>query len=176
MRRMIYGLTVGLVAMAAGCGGTTPTGSRQDLASVPSDLGAADMPADLLPLPPDMSYILPVPASCNTTTAVSGTTAYTTLSANNRCMGGSCHNNLTIPRFRDQPTFMSSTINVNSTSVYKYVVPGNPDRSYLLYKLRNLQLKVMNGGGMQMPRGLPPLTDAEFCTMYNWVRSGAPTT
>ena len=41
MRRMIYGLTVGLVALAAGCGGTTPTGGRQDLASgVPSDGGA----------------------------------------------------------------------------------------------------------------------------------------
>ena len=71
---------------------------------------------------------------------------------------------------------MTATINVNSTSVYKYVVPGNPDRSYLLYKLRNLQTKVTNGGGAQMPRGLPPLSDTDFCTMYNWVRSGAPTT
>ncbi len=175
MRRMIYGLTVGMVVLAAGCGGSAPT-TKLDLASMPSDMGATDMPEDFGPLPPDMSYILPVPASCNTTTAVSGTTAYATLSAGGRCMGGSCHNNVTIPRFKDQPTFMASTINVNSTSVYKYVVPGNPDRSYLLYKLRNLQLNVKNGGGMQMPRGLPPLSDADFCTMYNWVRSGAPTT
>jgi hypothetical protein len=126
---------------------------------------------------PDMTPIMiPVPNGCNTATAPSGTVAYTTLSTGGRCMGGTCHNSGQPPAFMDMTTFMASMVNQGSSSAFKFVVPNQPNSSYLLYKLRGLQQMVPGGGGLQMPDGGTPLNDTDFCTMYDWILHGAPTT
>lgn len=172
--RTISGLSMGLLLLAAACGNNTPPVTpNPDLASATPDLGTAPD----LATPPDLAPLtLPVPAGCNTTTAVTGTTAYTaiTTAGGQRCMGQNCHNNAQAPVFNTRQTFMAAMINKNSTSAYQFVVPNMPDRSYLLYKLRNLQQSVPQGNGSQMPLVGTPLTDAEFCTVYAWVKNGAP--
>jgi len=171
MRRLINGLTMCMLTVAVGCGPHVP--STVDFAHA-TDMTMDAGISDLATIPgPDMAYAIPVPPGCNTATVVTGTAAFTTLNTGNRCTSG-CHTTANIPKFTSQATFMTATINIGSTSAYKYVVPLKPDSSYLLYKLRNLQLKVPNGGGMQMPRGQTPLNDTDFCTVYNWVLHGAP--
>lgn len=170
----ISGLSLGMLLLTAACGNnTTPVNPNPDLASASPDLAAAPdlaTPPDLLPL------TLPVPAGCNTAMAVTGMTAYTTIIAANgqRCMGQNCHNNAQAPVFSTRQTFMAAMINKNSTSSYQFVVPNMPDKSYLLYKLRNLQQSVPGGNGSLMPLVGTQLTDAEFCTVYAWVKNGAP--
>ena len=69
-------------------------------------------------------------------------------------------------------TFKSNTVNVDSTGAsMKRITPSNIDASYLLYKVHGQQANVPNGGGGQMP-GMG-LSDAEKCTLINWVKSGA---
>ena len=115
-------------------------------------------------------------AGCNTATIVSGTQAYATLTGTNgqRCFGAGCHNGAQRPMFTSQTTFMNAVINQSSTTGVAYITPNNPDKSYLLYKLRGLQTLIRNGAGQQMPKGGTPLTDAQFCMMYDWVLHGAP--
>jgi hypothetical protein len=50
------------------------------------------------------------------------------------------------------------------------VLPGNPDRSFLLRKLHGL------GPGDRMPQGYPPLSDDVIHMIEDWIRRGAPTT
>lgn len=170
----LSGLSMGLLLLAAACGDNTPPVTpNSDLASATPDLGTT---SDLA-TPPDLQPLtLPVPAGCNTAMAVSGTTAYGTITAANgaRCMGQNCHNNAQAPVFSTRQTFMAAMINKNSTSSFQFVVPNMPDRSYLLYKLRNLQQSVPGGNGSLMPLVGTQLTDAEFCTVYAWVKNGAP--
>ena len=181
MLRTRSGLSVGIFALAAGCGGTyTPTSPGLDMATKLVDM--ATKPADLGPtsdiamLQPDMTTTMPIPPGCDTTTVVSGTQAYATITSSTgmRCMGAGCHNNGTLkPQFNTQATFMTAMAQ-NSTATMPYVTPNNPDQSYLLYKLRGLQTTVRNGGGAQMPRTGTLLTNAEICTVYNWVLHSAP--
>lgn len=180
MLRMLRGLLFGVMVLTAGCGNNTSVPGRFDLSlhtdgGSQSDLGS---PGDLAGPQPDMTVVLPVPAGCNTTTIVTGTQAYTTLtgSTGQRCFGGGCHNGAQRPLFSSQTTFMNAVINQSSTTGLPYIAPNNPDRSYLLYKLRGLQTLIRNGAGQQMPKGGTPLTDAEFCRMYDWVLHGAPKT
>ncbi len=55
------------------------------------------------------------------------------------------------------------------------VTPGNPDRSYLIHKLRGTHLSV-GGSGNSMPFSDPPrLLDPEQLALFvRWVESGAP--
>lgn len=175
MLRTLSGFLLGIFVLAAGCGNVAPTGGGNvDLVGSTTDMGGLSDQAG--PLGPDMVTTLPIPPNCNTATVVTGTQAYSTLtgSTGTRCMGGNCHNNNIKPLFSTRATFMAATINMSSTSLLPYVTPNVPDRSYVLYKLRGLAANVRNGGGAQMPRGGTPLTDAEFCVMYNWVLHGAP--
>lgn len=180
MLRTLRGLSLGIFALVIGCGNNTSYPGKVDLAKPSdggngSDLGPLD---DLAGPQPDMTVTIPVPAGCNTTTVVSGTLAYTTLTGSNgqRCFGGGCHNGAQRPLFTSQATFMNAVLNQPSTTAVPYITPNNPDKSYLLYKLRNLQTLIRNGAGVQMPKGGTPLTDAQFCTMYDWVLHGAPKT
>lgn len=179
MLRMLRGLLLGVIALTAGCGNYSPLPGKLDLA-VQTDAGKSDLgqSSDLAGPQPDMTVVLPVPAGCNTATIITGTQAYVTLTGSNglRCFGGGCHNGAQRPLFTSQTTFMNAVINQSSTTGVPYIAPNNPDRSYLLYKLRGLQTLIRNGAGQQMPKGGTPLTDAEFCRMYDWVLHGAPRT
>ena len=53
-----------------------------------------------------------------------------------------------------------------------YVEPGNPENSYIMYKLTGTQAEV-GGEGVQMPKDLDPLSTAELDTIEAWIRSGA---
>lgn len=71
-------------------------------------------------------------------------------------------------------TFKANTVNVDATMAsMKRITPNNIDASYLLYKVHGQQGNVLNGGGGQMPLGGQALTDAEKCSLINWVKSGA---
>ena len=50
------------------------------------------------------------------------------------------------------------------------VLPGDPERSYLIRKLRG------EGPGDAMPQGFPPLPEATIHMIEDWIRRGAPTT
>ena len=168
------GLFVGICALVAGCGAepTGTPGTKTDLGVPLNDMGTLTDQAVFTG--PDMVVTIGAPKNCDTNTVVTGTTAYKTLTNNGaRCLN--CHSSNNKPAFTNQATFMTATINVKSTADLPYVVPNNPDRSYLMYKLRNQQNLVRNGGGMQMPRGGTPLTDAELCVIHNWILHGAPT-
>ena len=178
MVRMLGSLSFGIFVLAGGCGTYNPPASRVDLSQSSGDGGLQDLGAsgDLAGPQPDMSVILPVPAGCNTATIVTGTQAYATLTGTNgqRCFGGGCHNGAQRPLFTSQATFMNAVLNQPSTTGVAYITPNNPNQSYLLYKLRGLQTLIRNGAGQQMPKGGTPLTDAQFCMMYDWVLHGAP--
>lgn len=178
MLRMLRSLSLGVLVLAGGCGNYNPPTSRADLAQPLGDGGLQDLGAsgDLAGPQPDMTVTIPVPAGCNTATIVTGTQAYATLTNTNgqRCFGAGCHNGAQRPVFTSQTTFMNAVINQSSTTGVAYITPNNPDKSYLLYKLRGLQTLIRNGAGQQMPKGGTPLTDAQFCMMYDWVLHGAP--
>jgi hypothetical protein len=53
------------------------------------------------------------------------------------------------------------------------VAPGQPDQSYLLYKLRGTAGSI-GGVATQMPLGQAPLTDAEIADIETWIANGAP--
>ena len=51
----------------------------------------------------------------------------------------------------------------------KFVLPGDPDDSYLVQKL----LGTTGITGAQMPKGLPPLSDATIAEVQSWIQAGA---
>jgi len=53
------------------------------------------------------------------------------------------------------------------------VAPGSPQDSYLLHKLQGTHLEV-NGEGVQMPFGQPPLNDQTLQLIRRWIEQGAP--
>lgn len=52
------------------------------------------------------------------------------------------------------------------------IVPGAPDKSYLLMKLEGTHLK-HGGEGAQMPFGSPPLPAGEIADVRQWIADGA---
>lgn len=72
----------------------------------------------------------------------------------------------------------AQTVGVPSTdSKLPRVSPGDPERSYLMYKLRGTQLAV-GGKGAQMPfnaeTGSSKLPKDELDLIEAWIRAGAP--
>jgi hypothetical protein len=52
-----------------------------------------------------------------------------------------------------------------------FVVPGNPDASYLIHKLEGQS----DIAGLRMPRNGPPyLTDGQILVIRRWIENGAP--
>lgn len=178
MLRILGGLFLTVVATAAGCGAYMPSNTSQgEMGGTAADLGVIADQAVFSG--PDMVVTLGAPAGCNTTTVVSGSTAYKTLTNGvtgngMRCMGGACHNNTISPKFNSQATFMQVMISQRSTAGVPYITPNNPDASYILYKLAGKQTLFRDGGGLQMPRNGTPLTAAEQCVIYDWILHGAP--
>ena len=60
---------------------------------------------------------------------------------------------------------------VEATSLMR-VVPGNPDKSYLIMKLEGTHIE--NGGmGARMPFGAPPLSADKIAKFRQWISEGA---
>lgn len=53
------------------------------------------------------------------------------------------------------------------------VEPGEPERSYLVHKLRGTHLD-QGGSGGRMPLGLEPLNPDDMERLLAWIRAGAP--
>lgn len=54
----------------------------------------------------------------------------------------------------------------------KRVVPGDPDKSYLVMKLEGTQIE-HGGTGAQMPFGTPPLSAEKIAKIRQWIANGA---
>jgi cytochrome c553 len=53
------------------------------------------------------------------------------------------------------------------------VAPGEPERSYILHKLRGSHLD-QGGSGARMPQGLEPLGPEDMGQLLAWIQAGAP--
>lgn len=65
----------------------------------------------------------------------------------------------------------SNTVNVRSVenAALFRVVPGDPDHSYLVWKIEGRPEIV----GDRMPRGRPPLPDQQIAVIRQWIADGA---
>lgn len=153
-----------------------PDLSSADLRA-PADMNQADfmMPPDLYM--PDLRPPTLEPRPACMDAVVAATAVYPTVQM--KCFGnGFCHlgpngmaANLRLGA--NAAEFRAAVVNKDpNIAQFKLVMPGDIDRSYLLYKLLGLQRNVPGGGGGQMPQG-DMLSDAEKCLFINWVKSGA---
>ncbi len=75
--------------------------------------------------------------------------------------------------FSNAASFRTSMVGVDAQiAKMKLVTAGDIDHSYLLFKILNQQDNVVRGGEAPMPIG-KILSDAQKCTLINWVKSGA---
>jgi hypothetical protein len=94
-----------------------------------------------------------------------------------RCATGACHGGASPVFF---PTYdlelgWAANVDVPSLTVpgLDLVEPGDPERSYLVHKLRGTQGDV-GGGGARMPVADSPLDAADQELLENWIANGAP--
>jgi mono/diheme cytochrome c family protein len=57
-------------------------------------------------------------------------------------------------------------------SALQRVLPGQPDKSYLVAKLQGTQVQA-GGSGAQMPYGSSPLTQSQIDLIKQWITQGA---
>ncbi|MCY1060118.1 DUF4215 domain-containing protein [Nannocystis sp. SCPEA4] len=110
-----------------------------------------------------------VPLDC-APASVSAAQAWQAVKGSCNCHGNGVGTSLI---FKDGESFRDSMVGVPSTmAAIDIVTAGDVDRSYLLFKLLNQQTNVVGGGGNPMPIG-KVLSDAQLCTVIEWVRGGA---
>jgi hypothetical protein len=68
----------------------------------------------------------------------------------------------------------AAIVNVTSRECgqFKRVLPGQPDASYLVFKITGPPQPCFDG--VRMPRDAPPLSAADQATIRDWIRQGAP--
>jgi hypothetical protein len=93
------------------------------------------------------------------------------------CTSASCHD-ATLPQQGLNLTAgaaYGSLVNVNSTEVtcasYKRVLPGQPDQSYVIFKLSGSGACFY---GSQMPKAAPALSITQIQLFRDWIANGAP--
>jgi hypothetical protein len=94
---------------------------------------------------------------------------------NGRCT--TCHTGAgaALPASQDLRTGMSyddlvGVVAEECTDGRLRVAPGMPSASYLVDKLKGINLC---GGSVRMPFGLPPLSDSEIAMVEGWIMAGA---
>jgi len=93
-----------------------------------------------------------------------------------RCATAACHGGdvpVAFPEL-DASTWYDATVGAPSQQCasMNLVEPGDPERSYLVHKLRGTQ-GLVGGGGARMPVGDAPLDDAEEAALEAWIENGA---
>ncbi len=171
MRNLILPSIFAVAVLGACGGGTTTPPTGTDMAG--ADMAMSDMAgtvADMTVVPPKVR----APAASCVQATVNSTQVFTVFNnlAQGKCSTGTCHGGATVPKLAVAAD-VKAMVGLASFSDFKYVVASDPDKSYLLYKLANQASLVPKGGGGLMPQGAPALSDADYCTVYNWVRSGA---
>ena len=93
------------------------------------------------------------------------------------CTGAQCHD-ATQPASGLQLTagvaygaLVGISANEAPCTSYKLVVPGQPDQSYLVFKLQGTGAC---SSGSQMPKGMPALAPAQIQLFRDWIANGAP--
>lgn len=93
-----------------------------------------------------------------------------------RCATGACHGGAVPVAFPelDAATWYDATVGAPSQQCasMNLVEPGDPERSYLVHKLRGTQ-GLVGGGGARMPVGDAPLGDDEEAALEAWIENGA---
>jgi len=93
-----------------------------------------------------------------------------------RCATAACHGGASPVSFPglDAAAWYDATVAVPSQqcAALNLVEPGDPERSYLVHKLRGSQ-GLVGGGGARMPMGDAPLDDAEQSAIEAWITNGA---
>ncbi len=122
---------------------------------------------------------LDIPSTCTAMTNVTVGSIYPNLVAPNCALSG-CHvAGAQFPEYGpDANSFRSHVVNTapsvtrSNLPNLKIIAPGDPNNSFLLYKVTGQQSKFA-AGGSQMPDNRPALSAADQCALINWVRSGA---
>lgn len=87
-----------------------------------------------------------------------------------------CHNTMETPEGLVLEAGLALDLLVNVRSVQsplKRVEPGDPEKSYLVHKLRGTQDSV-GGSGQQMPAGLAPLRNEDIDLVVQWIKACSP--
>jgi mono/diheme cytochrome c family protein len=86
-----------------------------------------------------------------------------------------CHQGTSAPggiSLEPAPAY-SNLVNVKSQQgALQRVLPGQPDKSYLVAKLQGTQVQA-GGSGAQMPYGSSPLTQSQIDLIKQWITQGA---
>lgn len=159
--------TSGGVAGSSSSGGSSGAG---DATTQPDDPTTASTGAD------DSS------SSSETTgaPAVSFTTIYEQVIMTNGCNAGYCHGGGAGGlEMTDEATTYANLVEVAGTMAQcgqaTRVVPGAPDESILWYRVRPAALDAAEPCAQtgKMPKGMPPLGDAEAQLVHDWIAGGA---
>lgn len=83
------------------------------------------------------------------------------------CAISGCHNGTQSPNLNASVAY-TNILNIPSSQGVVYILPGNPNNSYLYRKLTG-----MNIVGDRMPRGRGPLPPAALDSIRVWIEKGA---
>ncbi len=70
-------------------------------------------------------------------------------------------------------TYLSLVGAPSTESKFLRIEPGDPERSYLIHKLRGTHLAV-GGEGERMPIGFEPLAEREIAVFADWIKDCSP--
>lgn len=150
------------LATLVACGGdpASPDAARPPGtdAFVPPGTDAGPLPDAFEPMLESDAFVPPDPDAGPSTVSFSAD-VMPILAA---CSGSGCHS---IP----QMFFLSpGRTGCASVTEQRFVVPGDPDASYVVHKLEGMAIC-----GMRMPRGRTPLTTEQIGTIRTWIAEGA---
>jgi hypothetical protein len=158
-----FHVALGLCLLLVGACGSDPVAPDAatpavDAATPPATDAFDPMMPDAFAEPPD-AFTPPTPDAGPATVSF-GTDVMPILSTN--CMGSGCHTN---PR-----SFFFGTGRTGCPSVteQRFVVPFDPDASYVVHKIEGTSIC-----GMRMPRGRTPLSAGDITTIRTWIAEGA---
>jgi hypothetical protein len=124
-----------------------------------------------------LAIVVPLAVGCSGDSDPAGPSGGSSLSADvqpiftARCAAQECHGATEEQGLRlTSGASYNELVNVPSTEVVTLmrVLPSKPDSSYLIMKLGANPPQ-----GLQMPRGLNPLSTADMTTIRDWIEDGA---
>lgn len=158
--------SVALCLVLVACGSDPVDGDAALPAVDAATPPAADAPTDAFdPAVPDAFTDPPDAFTPPTPDAGPATVSFAsdvTPIVNANCVGSGCH---TMP-IRD--FFGTGRTGCRSVTEQRFVVPFDPDASYVIHKIEGTGIC-----GMRMPRGRAPLSAGDIATIRTWIAEGA---
>jgi len=121
--------------------------------------------------PSDMDDACPTVGAADGVATVSYVNDVVPLLIATKCLTTACHGGVVPSSRYDLRTYASSFMlgdDARRIGVCE-IVPGDPERSFLIEKLRSADPRV----GLQMPLEREPLTEAQIAVIEAWIREGA---